>query len=423
MSFADQIDEGYAAVFFMDGAEVSRQMRASEFGAFLDGYAGLSDLVETDVRAVYLVIGPDLLIQALVFFRIYFDDEGRADGFWNLPVEDLSRRGLKGPDLGAGAIRLACRSQCPSAAIAGELWDPDMTPGSNHFQAIRRAVDTNRLRLKKKAQGPGDGDIPLLRPESFQRAKPDGNAETSEQRLRRARLIREQRLRIKTQHSAHQEELASLARDYRLKIQGLKADFLAFEQKYEHQRVLVEQLKKRLEDRNKAYLKLEEKLALEADSRRQKTHTSKAEVVLLREQLERKERELELSNEKARLLEEENDELRRVELTEDSLMQHLRDQSLFLVAYHAGAGHITLPFGEITEYYRNPTAYAAAKCGVSEESYVLWLEHHTEPVCRHELADGSSCSEPMIRVNQPADYRPGRDDRCESHNAEHHQFA
>ncbi len=52
MVSADQATDGYSAVFFMDGSQVSRQMRASEFGAFLDGYVGLSDLAETDVRAV-----------------------------------------------------------------------------------------------------------------------------------------------------------------------------------------------------------------------------------------------------------------------------------------------------------------------------------------------------------------------------------
>jgi hypothetical protein len=143
MVSAGQATDGYAAVFFVDGSHVARQMRASEFGAFLDGYVGLSDLAETDVRAVLVELTGELLVQSLVFFRIWFDEEGRADSSWNLPIEELAKRGAKGPDMGAGPIRLVCRSQCPDPRFAEELWDPDMTPGKNHFQAIRKAVEAN----------------------------------------------------------------------------------------------------------------------------------------------------------------------------------------------------------------------------------------------------------------------------------------
>ena len=188
MGSADQASDGYSAVFFMDGSDVSRQMRASEFGAFLDGYVGLSDLADTDVKAVYALLGSDLLVRSLVFFRIYFDEEGRADSHWNLPVEKLARKGAKGPDMGAGPIRLVCRSQCPKSASAEDFWDPDMTPGSNHFQAIRRAVDANTLRFRKVEPAPEE-EIPVLGAESRSQEEP----EVSEDRVRLARVIREQR--------------------------------------------------------------------------------------------------------------------------------------------------------------------------------------------------------------------------------------
>lgn len=111
MVSADQATDGYSAVFFVEGSQVAREMRATEFGAFLDGYVGLSDLAETDVRAVLVELSPDLRVQALVFFRIWFDEEGRADSHWNLPIEELARQGAKGPDMGGGPIRLVCRSQ------------------------------------------------------------------------------------------------------------------------------------------------------------------------------------------------------------------------------------------------------------------------------------------------------------------------
>ena len=74
MVSADQATDGYSAVFFVEGNQVAREMRANEFGAFLDGYVGLSDLAETDVRAVLVELSGDLRVQALVFFRIWFDE-------------------------------------------------------------------------------------------------------------------------------------------------------------------------------------------------------------------------------------------------------------------------------------------------------------------------------------------------------------
>ena len=89
-----------------------REMRASEFGAFLDGYVGSLDLAETDVKAVLVDLSSDLLVRALVFSRIWFDEEGRADSSLNVPIE-ACRPWAKGPDMGGGAIRLVRRSLCP----------------------------------------------------------------------------------------------------------------------------------------------------------------------------------------------------------------------------------------------------------------------------------------------------------------------
>lgn len=96
-------------------------------------------------------------------------------------------------------------------------------------------------------------------------------------------------------------------------------------------------------------------------------------------------------------------------------MKQLQEQSVFLVAYHAGMGHITLPFEDIESYFQNPTAYAAEKCGMNEPAYLEWLEHYENPVCQHKNGKGTACGQPVMRVSQPSDFLPGRDDRCESH--------
>ena len=215
---ASQAAEGYSAVFFMDGSQVARQMRLSEFGAFLDGYVGLSDLAETDVRAVLVNLSTDLNVRSLVFFRIWFDEEGRADSHWNVPIEALAEQGAKGPNMGGGPIRLVCRSQCPDPEFANELWDPDMTPGNNHFQAIRKAVDANTLRFQKIE--PEEENIPVLTAPTPQSNSDDG----SRDRARLAQVLREQRLRIKTLQSVHRDSLADLQREHRNEMQGLRSE-------------------------------------------------------------------------------------------------------------------------------------------------------------------------------------------------------
>ncbi|WP_273205232.1 DNA repair protein [Marinobacter subterrani] len=415
MVSADQATDGYSAVFFMDGGQVAREMRASEFGAFLDGYVGLSDLAETDVRAVLVELSGDLLVQALVFFRIWFDEEGRADSHWNVPIEELARRGAKGPDMGGGAIRLVCRSQCPDPKYKEDLWDPDMTPGNNHFQSIRKAIEANSLKFRK-IEPVQEENIPLLNPEAEESAGAEGGAASTD-RSRLAQLIREQRLRIKTLQSVHRDSLSDIQREHRLEMQGLRTEMATLEQKYERQRLSNDQLKKRLSERNEQYLTMQEQMASGGEDKERDEANASAELVLLREQLERRQRELELRDDKIVALEQENHDLRHREPAENSILDHLKRQSVFLVAYHPGVGHITLPYDDIETYFNNPTAYAADRCGMNEPAYREWLEHYENPVCKHEGKDGKACGEPILRVSQPAEFRPGIDDRCEKHQA------
>ena len=409
-----QSADGQSAVFFMDGSQVDRQMRWSEFGAFLDGYVGLTDLAETDVRAVLVNLNPDLTIRSLVFFRIWFDEEGRADSSWNVPVESMAERGASGPDLGGGPIRLVCRSQCPDPAFANELWDPDMTPGSNHFQAIRKAVEANKLRFQKaeppKPKEPEE--IPTL-----QAGGQPAPQESGEERAKAAQMLREQRLRIKTLQSAHREAMAELQREHRLELQTLRNEVSDLKQQAERLRIANEQLKHRLAKRNEQYLQMQEQLATDEGSEEDQA-AANAEMVLLREQLDRKQRELELRDETIAALESKNQELQDQEPVEDSIMSHLQQQAVFLVAYHPGVGHITLPYDDIDTYFRNPVAYAAERCGMNEPAYREWLAHYEKPECKHQDASGKTCGEPIMRVTQPSEFRPGIDDRCEQHRAE-----
>ncbi|MGM0569469.1 DNA repair protein [Marinobacter sp.] len=419
MALADPSEDGYAAVFLMDGIDVARQMRATEFDAFLDGYVGLSDLADTDVRAVFVQLGDDLLVRGLVFFRIYFDEEGRADSHWNIPVESLASNGSAGPDMGAGPIRLVCRSLCPEKRFRSELWDPDMTPGSNHFQSIRKAVEANHLKYKRKTRG-GDDPIPVLRTAL---GKPDADIaarEATAQRNRLAHIIREQRLRIKTLQSAHQDSLAAMQREHRLERQAWQEEKAELERQLERAKLESGKLKKRLERRDQQVgelrKQLEEIQTLVSEGPAGLEEAAQAEVVLLREQLERKQRELDSQSRTNRELESALGEARRQAPDEDSLVRQLQDQKVFLVGYHAGVGHLTLPFNDLRRYFDNPTGYAAEKCGLSEPAYRRWLDHYENPVCRAPGSrDGEICGQPVMRIGQPADFEPGVHDRCDKH--------
>lgn len=72
-------DAGFEAIFFLSEHRVFRQMLKSEFEALLDGYVGLSDMADTEAHVVHVFLSPQLKITALVFFTIYFDEDGRAD--------------------------------------------------------------------------------------------------------------------------------------------------------------------------------------------------------------------------------------------------------------------------------------------------------------------------------------------------------
>lgn len=419
MASAELPADGYAAVFLMDGHEVARQMRATEFDAFLDGYVGLSDLADTDVRAVYVQMGGDLLVRALVFFRIYFDDEGRADSRWNIPIERLAGEGSTGPDMGAGPIRLVCRSRCPAPRYASELWDPEMSPGANDFQAIRKAVEANHLKYPRKAPAPEEY-IPVVRTVL---GKPDAEVaerEAAAQRNRLAGMIREQRFRIKTLQSAHKDAVAELQRSHRLELLALQETLDDKDRQLEHLRLDNDKVRKRLKRRDDQVASLKNQL----DQARQQVtgaaEVAEAERVVLHEQLERKQRELEARSADAEKLRRELDDVLRKRPDEDALMSRLKDGGLFVVAYHPGAGHITLPLDELNRYFSNPTAYAAERCHLTEAAYRDWLDHYDRPVCREPSAatgqaEDSCCGQPLLRVSRPADFRPGVDDRCTAH--------
>ncbi|PIE40192.1 MAG: hypothetical protein CSA51_02180 [Gammaproteobacteria bacterium] len=383
-----RFEQSYEAVFFLKDHQVYRQMLKSEFEALLDGYVGFSDMVDTEAHIVYVVMDRQLCIQAMVFFLLYFDDEGRADPEWSVKIEELAHEGGPGPDLGCGPVRLACRSQCPIQWYQGELWDPVMKSGANDIVAINQAVRENRLGFELLSEAPGrpgeeaeedTDDIPVLQAADDYVA--DMDAQTladfeddllalsegeSGQRARLAGMIRTQRLKIRTLEGIRQEQLEQMEHEHRLDAQRFRNDLQELKQTNARLQVLNEQLNKKLFERNEQYMVLQDRVMEQSnlvselqrklrgneniEEERAEALQVRAELVStrgvladLQHRLELKEEQEAELTEQIAVLKRQIDEMK----NEDSLFQRLHDLDVVFMSYHPGAGHVTVPFVEV----------------------------------------------------------------------------
>lgn len=362
------------AVLFFERGDISKEMMFPEFEAVLDGVVGLNDCAGESMRAAYVIINPRLQVTACVLFLIGFDRLGYADKSWNIPLRHLADTAGPGPDLGAGPIRLACRSQCSVKWQESLLWDPDMGAGKNTFIRIRDAVRSNRLCIasseptgaggasataKPGAAASGWGAVgeragasqspPVLSPESASISRDWGvpapatassgaddlsdyemQALEVEHRSKIANLIKQQRLHIKTlQNDAHQK-LASLKLGYQKQLQKLEIELarlrsqheslhsqnIALREQNEAQRRQVEALQRSLEiEIQKAAV--HEKAELDALKQHYETLMEQRiteETAKLKEDIELRNMELIHRHEVAKQLREELCDLRRDKL-------------------------------------------------------------------------------------------------------------
>lgn len=419
----------FEAVFFIEGQQVSKHMLFSEFEALLDGLGALPDYADQEAKAVYTVIGKDGKIKSLVFFILYFDEDGKADASWNVPVERLAEVSGSGPDLGGGPIKLACRGQCSINWHLNDLWDPDMTPGSNDFLKIKKAVELNKLRFQFESP---ESDIPVLAPSDP--VLDELGLETDlEKRTKLARLLKEQRLRIRTLESSREQSVDFSDREQKIILHAYKNEIQELKQKNEQLKLINEKLKAQLGQRNDQFLRLKDqvsnqselvaklelklKSASAGEKERLERQKMEAELVLLQEQLDRKVLDLAFREEREEQLRAELEELSESRQAGDAgedVFKRLKALDVVYVAYHPGAGHITMTANEIQSYVDNPNAFVAAKCFVTEEQYTAWLKHFDEPKCQYHK-DGLVCTKTVEKVSAPSDFQVGVSDRCESH--------
>ena len=424
------------AVFLFEEGKSLREMLYQEFEAVLDGFVPLPEYASRTVRAVYLRIGAGPVVRAAVFFLIDFDAAGQADRRWNLPIAQLVAASPEGPDLGAGPIRLACRSQCAIAWHQQRLWDPRMDAQFNHLALIKKAVQRNRLGLIfEDAAG-----VPTLKAAQTSSSKAADTGEESRReqawRLKLAQAIKESRLRVATLQEHHRDQLDQLSRRHTIDLQSQQTLAGQLQLQLEESREQVARLAAERQQQEEKINSLrdyfEQRLqnAQNVDSNALatlKTHLENArqqELEGLRsefgEQLQRKEIELMYQSTQVAGLQ---DEIRRLQKDKQellgasghNLLEKMHTAGISFVTFQLGAGHMTLPLDDVAAFLENRDAYVAARCQVSEQQLRIWRDHYQQPVCQHTLEGGAACGTAVSRVDTPAAFVEGISNRCQQH--------
>ncbi|MGB2249020.1 MAG: hypothetical protein ACPH3N_15185 [Alcanivorax sediminis] len=426
------------AILFFDHRGISKSMLYSDFEAILDGMVGVPEFADKEVRGAYCLVNGHLKVTAMVLFTIDFDEDGMADTTWNVPLRHLAEHAAQGPDMGAGPIRLACRSQCPVAWHQDQLWDPGMKPGANDFIAIRDLIlergpkmgleiDDDMDTSAPKAPPVLAGQAPTVRPD-----EDEARRKEDEERVRLARIIKELRLRVQTLENSQTEEVAKLRYATQQKeeilnaqlekvlgqFKALKAQNGALREQNDSLKAQVLSLNRSLEEQSHQsanqgseleVLTEQYKLALE-----QRLEEERAK---LSEQIHAKEMDVLTRDDLIGQLKEQIVDLKRNQAKEansgaQKVLEKLEDLGLSFIAFHPGAGHISIPAEQMAEYMENPVAFAARKCLVTEDHYRAWLAHYENPVCQVSAGvDGQVCGKRVIRVEVPNQFKPGVSDR------------
>ncbi|MNZ39793.1 hypothetical protein D3C78_572920 [compost metagenome] len=249
-------------------------------------------------------------------------------------------------------------------------------------------------------------------------------------------MIKQQRLRISSLSQQHEEELARLRLQGEQREQALQARLATLERTLAEQAQRNDALKARLTAQAESFQRARENMDRQLQALAQ---DGRSELDGLRAQFEQEaqarinaallESQERLARQDAQLASQARHEAQlRAELSQlaaerdrlareggEQILERLAGQGVVFVAYHPGAGHLTIPLQDMGAYQRNPQAYAAAKCFVSEAQYGQWLAHYQQPSCIAQLPSGNRCSMPIDRVDSPSRFVSGESDCCARH--------
>ncbi len=484
----DQNDSAEIILFFQ-GKTVLKEMMFAEFEAILDGVVGLEDLADNSMSAVYVIVNLQLVPTSICLFTIEFDALGEAPKDWNIPFRSLVSNCAAGPDLGAGPIQLAIRSQCPTGWYADHLWDPE----PDTLELIAQAVKRNRLCLPYEPQSksdqrppppaydqnPGAGYQQYANPQGYY--PPQNPAQNFGQPMPDPRMMGGWQMPgapnqpmlgqpgqpgyppqvapyppQENYDQAHQHEIPELNEALGEVKSSSEMESLIHEVEEQHKERLIEvqakqkqQIKKvhdqahkliskykrlisdeknlnteiqnqvsmqsaqidLLKEQNSDQKKRIEELMLKIEA--QEGQVSKEEVIETEKNLQAAQETIKLLREELTLLR--RDSRRLAENGTNDFFEKLEDSGLSFIAFHPGAGHVSVSIESMAEYLENPKVFAARKCNIPLEDYQVWLEHYEKPECLAQLGDNKVCGVAVKRVNHPNDFKAGASDRCDKH--------
>ena len=429
------------AILMFDGGDVVKVMTYAEFQALLDNYIPSHDLAKRDMQAVYLRLDPALQVTGAVFFRIAFDDQGFVDSDWNIPLQQLADNAAKGPDMGAGPIALACYSQCPIDWHRQSLWDPEREASHNDFHQIKKSIKNNKLGVFVQPQNNKGGSTGDSAGNSTVDSDKQGldlaaDIDVGGERTRTATLIKEQRLKHKLLLARVEQDKRQLSLDHQERILAYQQQLNDYQQQLSEQMALNVSLQEKVSGQAdkiegmREYFEAKLQAAENTDEDKVQALRGHYQGELLRQveaaiapyKAELKSREVELlyrAERETKLQQEilalQKERQNLMGFSGEDMLQRLSLAGVNLVVYHSGAGHLTLPAGEVNQYLQNPNAYAAARCGVNEHLYSTWLAHFRSPSCQHLLDNGEVCGAPVERVDDPSQFILGESDRCCHH--------
>lgn len=282
-----------AVVFFNDRG-VCKEMLYPEFEALLDNVVQMPDLAEQQVQLAYVLINPRLMVKAAVFFYLDFDENGEADRGWNLPLRNLADRAGRGPDLGAGPIRLACRSQCPVPWHQMHLWDPVFEGDDSHLAKLRAAAKRNNLGVlvEEEPAAVEPQRLQMAAEHQWYAPSEEESRETAEKLVREmlqeheqktAALLDQQELRLSQISLQHEQELSRLKLDAQEQIQVLQAEVSILREGLKREEDINADLRRELDGQVSGFQRGREELT---EQLRQIEASGRDELEQLRQQIE-----------------------------------------------------------------------------------------------------------------------------------------
>ncbi|GLS28158.1 hypothetical protein [Marinibactrum halimedae] len=444
------------AVVFFDGYRVLREMLFSEFEAVLDGFIPLSDMASECATAVYVRIDEQLQVRAAVFFLIPFDSQGFPKKCWNIPLQRIADEASIGPDLGGGPIRLACYTQCPISLQQPNLWDPEMSPGRNHFVLLKKCAERNRLGLTFEEEPPtitelANVDINYIDARKLEKARHQEEVDALKAhyqqafRNRLAGTLRKQRLRAATLRNRHQRELEKERKDYQQHIEALEASLKksdealesqlllnqSFQEKVTGQEQKIEGIRSYFEEKLRTFKNGEDerintlKFHLEQEKTEAIEEALEQATQALMQQLQLRDVELMYRKEQEAYIRQELQQLREehgllLKASDHDVVESLHKVGVDFVVYQPGLGPLSIPKSDISHFLINPAAFLAEKCGIDLAVYRSWQEHYESPCCKGVNEDGTLCGQTIKKIISPLEFHPGQSDRCDVHQEPRH---